>query len=102
MDAPVMLRIHQTSGSSNTPCYLDDIKISYTDKWPTEHVIMGDVNGDGEVNIADVNAVIAIILAGGTSDADLFKAADVNGDGELNISDINVIISLIVSSAQDE
>ena len=27
-------------------------------------VVMGDVNGDGEVTIADVNAVIDMILAG--------------------------------------
>ena len=26
------------------------------------HAMKGDVNGDGEVNIADVNAIISIIL----------------------------------------
>ena len=96
-DAPIMLRINQTSGSSTTACYLDDIKISYSDKWPAQPSIPGDVNGDGEVNIADVNAVINVILSGGTTDGDLFKAADVNGDGEVNISDVNTLIQLIIS-----
>ncbi len=51
----------------------------------------GDVNGDGEVNISDVNAVINIILDG-SADA----SGDVNGDGEVNISDINMVINVIL------
>jgi len=53
--------------------------------------ITGDVNGDGEVNIADVNAVINVIL---NNSADL--ACDVNGDGELNIADVNAVITVIL------
>ena len=53
--------------------------------------IPGDVNGDGEVNIADVNAVIDGIL-GGTGNA----ACDVNGDHEINIADINALIDMIL------
>ena len=59
------------------------------------------MNGDDEVNIADVNAVIAVILSGGTTDAGLFKAADVNQDGEVNISDVNALIQLIISHPAD-
>ena len=51
----------------------------------------GDVNGDGEVNISDVNAVIDIILSGESS-----AAGDVNGDGEVSISDINALIDIIL------
>ncbi len=101
IDEPIMLRINQTSGSCSVSCYLDDIKINYTDKWPAQQGIPGDVNGDGEVNIADVNVVINVILNGGTTDADLFKAADVNGDGEVNISDVNTLIQLIISHPAD-
>jgi len=53
----------------------------------------GDVNGDGEVNIADINALIDHILVGTTS-----VAADVNGDSETNIADINAVIDLILNS----
>ena len=52
----------------------------------------GDVNGDGTVNITDLNVVIDIILDGGTAPA----AADVNGDGTVNITDVNAIISIIL------
>ena len=57
-----------------------------------EDIFMGDVNRDLEVNIADVNAVIDIIL-GGNDDT---PAADVNGDGEINIADINAVIDIIL------
>ena len=57
--------------------------------------VKGDVNGDGEVNISDINAVIQAILAVDTSN----EAADVNGDGEVNISDINAVIEVILSPA---
>ena len=57
----------------------------------------GDVNGDNEVNISDVNAVIDIIL-GGVSN----PSGDVNGDGEVNISDINTVIDIILGGGPEE
>ena len=54
--------------------------------------VNGDVNSDNEVNIADVNTVIDIILDGGTYSA----AADVNHDSEINIADVNAVIGLII------
>ena len=54
--------------------------------------VTGDVNGDGEVNISDINAVIDLILSGTTC-----PSADVNDDGEINITDINAIIDIILS-----
>jgi hypothetical protein len=56
--------------------------------------LMGDVNADGEVNIADVNVVVRIIQ-GKDYDEGTMMRADVNGDGEINIADINVIIRII-------
>ena len=50
-----------------------------------------DVNLDGEVNIADINAVIDIILSGSSN-----SAGDVTSDGEVNIADINAIIDIIL------
>ena len=56
--------------------------------------LKGDVNGDGGVNIADVNAVINMILGGGSSSSN--TSADVNADGEINIADVNSIINIIL------
>lgn len=59
----------------------------------TSAALVYDVNGDGEVNIADVNCVIDIILGG----ADNYDGrADVNHDGETNIADVNAIIDAIL------
>jgi len=55
--------------------------------------LKGDVNHDGEVSIADVNAIFDIILGG---DGD-FNAADINGDGEVTIADVNAIIDIILA-----
>ena len=52
-----------------------------------------DVNGDGEVNIADINNMVDAILSG-----DNDKTFDVNGDGEIGIADINEIVQTILGS----
>lgn len=58
-------------------------------------VLKGDVNLDGEVTIADINAIIQVILGGQVSD-DLRQRADVNEDKEVTVADINSVIDLIV------
>ena len=52
------------------------------------------MNRDGEVNIADINTVIDIILSGQVVSNPF---ADVNRDGEINIADINAIIDIILN-----
>ena len=51
----------------------------------------GDVNADGEVNIADINAIIAAIMKGEND-----GMCDVNEDGEVNIADVNAVIHIIL------
>jgi len=59
----------------------------------------GDVNNDGEVNIADINALIDIILTGKTVDECTSWRADVAEDAELSIADINALISGVLSGS---
>ena len=55
----------------------------------------GDVNGDGTVDIADVNACINVIL--GSEPASKYDGrAAVNGDGAVDIADVNAIINIIL------
>jgi hypothetical protein len=58
--------------------------------------LYGDVDGDGEVTIADANSVIDIVVMGGNSGHTRTPAADVNGDGEVSIADVNAIIEIIL------
>ena len=68
------------------------MELVYANMPPDEHPATGDVNLDGEVNIADINAVIDMILSG-----NVLSVGDVNGDGEVNIADVNALIALILS-----
>ena len=53
-----------------------------------------DVNGDGRVDLDDINAVVNLILELTTRYAD---TADVNGDGIVNVFDLNQIIDSILA-----
>ena len=59
--------------------------------------IQGDVNGDGEVNIADVNAVLDAILSNHVT-----SSCDVNGDDEVNVADVNALIDYILTGGDEE
>lgn len=80
-----------TSGAQYS-LQIPGMELVYASMPPDEHPLAGDVNIDGEVNIADVNAVIDVIVSGA-----LLPIADVNGDGEINIADINAVIDIILS-----
>ena len=56
--------------------------------------ISGDVNGDGQVGIADIVAVTNV-MASITTDADVKARADVNGDGQVGIADIVAITNIM-------
>ena len=56
----------------------------------------GDVNSDGEVNIADVTALIDYLLSGNDADIDM-NAADVNIDQDVNIADVTALIDMLLS-----
>jgi len=57
--------------------------------------LKGDVNDDGEVTVADVNAVISVIT-GDQVDEGVVARADVNGDHEVTIADINEVLGFIL------
>ncbi len=92
---PTTFRIAQVAGNKSAATYVDNFTLYYTGEEGGPSLFTpGDVNNDGEVNIADVNEVSDIIL-GGSADADTRLRADVNEDGEINIADVNAIIGLI-------
>ncbi len=57
------------------------------------HTDACDVNGDGVVNISDLNNVVNDILSGKGD-----PSMDVNVDGSVNISDINIIVQSILTT----
>ncbi len=59
--------------------------------------LLGDVNGDGEVNIGDVTALIDILLTD-WSQMTYIAVADVNHDNEINIGDLTAVIDIILKN----
>ncbi|MBQ2167914.1 MAG: dockerin type I repeat-containing protein, partial [Prevotella sp.] len=57
--------------------------------------IMGDVNGDGLVNITDVVCLVNYVLDSDASNINL-EISDINGDGIINITDVVSLVNLIL------
>ena len=55
----------------------------------------GDVTGDDQVDIADVNAIINIMLQKNPA-SDYPGNADVNDDGSVDIADVNAVINIML------
>ena len=71
-------------GGSDNPGY-------FTAKPP----MRGDINGDNEVNVADVTALIQIILNNTPVDLAL---VDLNGDSQVNVADVTALIQLVLDN----
>jgi len=55
--------------------------------------IVGDINGDGIINILDVVALVNIVLNGG----DYNPAGDLNSDGVNNVLDVVFLVNIILN-----
>ncbi len=53
-------------------------------------VIIGDANGDGEVNVLDVST-IQLYVAKMTAPEIVTEACDVDGDGDINVNDVSLL-----------
>lgn len=55
--------------------------------------LVGDVNGDGRVNVSDVTTLVNMILGVIPKDE---TRADINGDGKINVSDVTALVNIIL------
>ena len=58
------------------------------------NMTLGDLNGDGILNILDIVILANLILSGDDSN----PAGDINQDGDYNILDIVILVNLILST----
>ena len=56
----------------------------------------GDVNGDGDIDVNDVTALIGYIL-GQDYDASVLAVADMDSNGFLGVTDVVRLISMILN-----
>ena len=67
---------------------------------PPVTILIGDVNNDGVVNIADVTKLIDYLLS--TNDASIsLDAADTKPDGVINIADVTALIDQLLNTNAD-
>jgi hypothetical protein len=76
---------------------LSDVEEDITEETWAPVGIKGDVNSDGEVNVADLIAV-SNHMAG--DEAVAKEKADVNGDGEVNVADLIAISNIMAGTAE--
>ncbi len=85
-----IFRITITAGN----CNIDKIKFELKKDEPATYKA-GDANGDGNVNVFDVTAIVNYIL-GSPSGNFVFQAADVNNDGNVNVFDVTKVVNIIL------
>lgn len=56
--------------------------------------LRGDINGDGKVDVTDVNVVVNIIL--GKDSKDNYPNADTDGNGTVDVTDVNAVVNIIL------
>ena len=84
------VRIVEYTGNRTTPCYVDDI----TFVTPVEEKsIVGDLNGDGSVDVTDVTMLINSVL-GQTQ----LEGGDLNGDGNVDVTDVTAEINIVLGT----
>ena len=59
---------------------------------------LGDIDGNGEVNVSDVTALVNQIL--GTAQFDS-ATCDVNADGSIDVSDVTTLVNIILGTYED-
>ena len=73
-------------GDGENPIWIDNVTASV----PTEDCILGDLNGDGVVNLLDVAGFVEAITTG-----EFVCEADINEDGAVNLVDVGPFIDLL-------
>lgn len=76
--------VRQAPGTDTTA---HTITLDLTDKLP-KTIMLGDVNGDKVINVADIVFIQRYVAKCATFTADQITAADVTADGKVNISDV--------------
>lgn len=88
----VRFRVNQTAGSKTKSLYVDDFTIYYTGKGTPS--LLGDVNGDGVVNVTDLTDLINMILGNATAN---LGTADLTGDGKIDTADVTMLVNALLS-----
>lgn len=84
-----------SNGGVSTTVPLSGLRHMVFSNSKIDSALRGDVNGDGVVDVSDINVLINIIL--GVDDAANYGGrANVTGGESVDVSDINMVASIII------
>lgn len=100
-ESTMALRFNKTSGQTRFRYFKNagQEAIQLYKKFTSSEFLAGDVNGDNQVSIADVTALVNIILGKATPESNPeynFEAANVNGDDDISIADVTALVNIIL------
>ena len=82
-----------SSADSNWMWFLDDPVPFTIGDWPTPPIQPGDVQGDGDIDMDDLTALINYLVYGTEVDP---VGANVNEVGDINMDDLTALINILV------
>ena len=90
----------QEEGSDNlvhTINYTMNVEMGNAFTWTENEpdYLVGDVNGDGILNVIDVVILVNLVLSGGDGGT---PAGDINEDGILNVIDVVQLVNLVLNA----
>lgn len=99
-------RANDVTADATVPLYGNNLTLTFESQsvagMPSAPIVLdllervkGDVTGDGIVDIADVNAVINMMLG----KVEQTPAGDVTGDGGVDIADVNAVINVMLGKS---
>ena len=92
---PFRLRLTRNGGNKNLPVYVDNLTINFIGDQRVAEGVKGDIDGNGVVDIDDLNIIINIMVKK-NPDATLEPRADIDGSGVVDIDDLNTVINIMV------
>ena len=63
---------------------------------PSKKPAEGDLNGDGGVNVLDVQLCVNVFL-GTESDPSIVERSDVNQDGQIDVLDVQMVVNILLT-----
>ena len=97
--APAIIMVPTTKVSENIYTFvMPASKVKVTATFVLMPELRGDVNGDGDVTIADVSALIDYLLTGDPTGVNL-AAANCNGDSDVSIADVSALIDFLLTGS---
>ncbi len=89
------IAINNADEENNSNLEMDYIYVKRTGDY---ELMIGDVNGDGEISITDASLIVQYLLSGSEPEGFIMANAEVDGDNEISINDAAAIVSMVLGN----